>query len=379
MNAPISSLGIITALLRASALVLAFRCPGSIRDTPIRLNESNEAARLGSAGHKLNESLPRTGTIDWSQIDIIADEYDCDSNDLRYICARSEQLWHKIKDSFPNALTEIAVDYEMSIGGLKLTGTLDGVSISGDVARCWDWKCGRLDTDYYHQMMAYASMIILKFPQIREVTITILWVRTNEIENYTVSRENAEAWMRRVETEVIQWDGVYRPSEKCVHCPRFYECSAANALARSHAASILAVDIDTLEARLAMMPPDQLIELKRKAKMVRQLAEISEKAIRNLLENKGEIIGTDTKLMLNAEPRSEIDPIIAWPIIEETGFSEDDWQSSVKIRNTELKKRIARNAGRGNGKAAVAKLMQKLDAAGAVETTSILKVEERRI
>jgi hypothetical protein len=128
------------------------------------------------------------------------------------------------------------------------------------------------------------------------------------------------------------------------------------------------------------MPPDQLIELKHKAKMVRQLAERAEDAIRNILRRDGgEIVGTDAKLVLNSETRSEIDAIIAWPIIEETGFSEEDWRSSVKIRNTELKKRVARNAGRGNGKAAVAKLMAKLEAAGAVETSEILKVEERRL
>ena len=177
MNAPIVATNdILVSLLRASFLTLAFTCPGSIRETPIRINSTNLAAATCSAEHKVLETLPCTGTIDWDSIDGIAAAYDADSNELRYLASCALKLWARVKASFPNAFTEVAVEHTLKISGLKITGHIDGVSISGDVARIWDWKCGRLDNDYYHQMMAYASMILLEYQQIREVTATILWV-----------------------------------------------------------------------------------------------------------------------------------------------------------------------------------------------------------
>lgn len=379
MNAPIEQDQILVSLLRASSLTLAFACSGSIRETEIRINESNEAAAAGSAAHKCAESLPRTGKIDFEQIPIVADEYGCDSEELRFLCRQATKLWHKVKDSFPNALTEVAVDHTLEISGLKITGHIDGISISGDVARLWDWKFGRLDSDYYHQMMAYAAMVLLQFPSIREVTATILWARDQEIENYTVTREQAQAWMARVEAEVVNWDGVFRPNEKCQYCPRQHDCPAFNALARSRAAAVLDVDIASVATTLATMPADQVIDLERKAKMMAAVAGKLRDSIHDMVKSGREIIGSEAQLVVSNEPRREIDPIAAWSIVEETGFSQDDWAHCIKISVTKLEKRIAENAGKGNGAAAKRTLNERLQLAGAIEMVDRLIVKERRL
>lgn len=370
---------IIVSLLRASSLPLAFRCGGSIRQTLVRINASNEAADAGSAMHKANERLVQLGSIDWDGLDAIAAKYECDCNELRFLCAKSTRLWNKVKNSFPGALTEVAVEYPLEVAGLTVTGTIDFIAISGDVARIGDWKGGRLDTDYYHQMMAYGSMVLLAFPQLREVTVTILWVRTEEFTNYTVTREKAEAWMRCLESEVVQWDGVYHPSTKCVHCPRYYECDAANGLARSSVAAILQVDIDSIAQQIERMPPDQLIQLRRTAKMVSTIAERTNEAIRELLNRRGEIVGTDAKLVLENQPKRELDPVRTWPVLEAFGFDENDYASVSKFSVTKIEKLLAERAGRGNGAAAKRELKEKLEAAGAVEIVDVLRICERRL
>ena len=379
MNAPISSLGIIVSLLRASAMPLAVKCPGSIRNTEIRINASNEAADAATAAHILSRQLPENGRIDFEQCDIVAAQCGCDADELRYLCACATKLWAKVKDSYPRALTEIAVDYPLEISGLSITGTMDGIAIFGDYANLYDWKFGRLDTDYYEQMMAYASMVLKRFPHLTHVNITILWARTQEAETYTVTREAADEWMRKIEAEVVNWDGTYHPSEKCIHCPRYYECPAANSLTRACVASISNVDVDSIAEQIASMPADQLIQLRRQAKVVEHIAGVTNEAIRNLLLKRGEIVGSQAMLTLESQPRREAEPTKTWEAAEEAGLTWFEFTDAVKVSLTKLEKMIKEKAGKGFGAEAIRKFKAKLEQRGAVSFTDTLKVIERRL
>jgi hypothetical protein len=375
------ALKIITSSIRASAMPLAFRCPGSIRETTIRINTSNEAARLGSAAHKMAEALPVDGKVDLSIAGQVADEYDCDENELRFLCSRVEKAWLRIRESFPLASTEVGGEVSLEISGLVLTGTLDLLSVWVDTGRFLDYKFGRLDHQYLHQMMAYAAIVFAKYPKMIELTATIVWVRDLEIETYHITREQSDSWIRRVEREVIAWNGTYHPSEDCIYCQRFQagECPAANALARSNVEAIGGLSIDAIENQLATMPGQQLIELKRKAKLVRQIAENAEEAIKQMVLKQGEIVGDDAKLVVINEPRRELNSILTYPIVEQLGFDENDWASVIKIGVSKLEDRVKTKAGRGNGAAAIRKLKDQLEQAGAVEIVDRLSVRERRL
>jgi hypothetical protein len=380
MNAPvIATNGILVSLLRASAMPLAFRCPGSIRAADIQINTSNEAARCGSAAHKLSETLPTDGTIDFSRIGEIADEYACDYHELEYLCRQAQRIWPKLRESFPLASTEVGGDFDLELSGLRVTGTIDLLSVWADVARILDYKFGRLDKDYVQQMRAYAAAVFKRYPNVHELTATIVWVRDQQIENYTITREESDAWRLRVEAEVINWDGTFRPSEACIYCPRFHECQAANAMARSSIETIGNLSIDGIANQLATMPGQQVIALKRKAKMVRQLAEKAEEAIKQLALKQGEIVGDDAKLVVSNEPCRELDPIATWPVVEELGFDQDDWASVIKISVSKLESRVKEKAGRGNGAAAVRRLKEQLEHAGAVEMVDRLSIRELRL
>jgi hypothetical protein len=139
------------------------------------------------------------------------------------------------------------------------------------------------------------------------------------------------------------------------------------------------LSINAIKSQLVMMPGQQIIELKRKAKMVRLIAEKAEEAIKEFVLLKGEIVGDDAMLTVCNEPRRELDPIRTWPVVEEYGFEQEDWAACTKVSVSKLEERVKRKAGHGNGAAAIRSLKQKLELAGAVDLPERFVVKERRL
>jgi len=373
MNAPITS----TLALRASAMPLAMLCPGSARPAELRINSTNDAAATGTAAHKMFEGLVTTGAIDWERINEVCDELGGDSEEVRMLCAKATRMWPKVRDSFPAALTEIAVDKYLEIEGVRITGHIDLLSVFGDMVREADWKTGRKDANYSHQLKAYLSMTLLAYPQLASGTATILWVRDGEIENYHMTQADAEAWLADVVKRVVHWDGTYHPGSHCQYCPRFHECPAANALTRTYVASLAEIDVDQVAATLAKMEPNSVIELYRKAKVV---AGISDKVLTAIKAQASEmpIDDGETVLRVVTEGRRELDPEKAWPVLENAGFGDADFAACMRLSISKVEKRVAENAGKGAGAAAKRALAQKLELAGAIELNEIHKLEIKR-
>lgn len=360
----------------------AFKCGGSLQSCTLEVEEINVAAENGTAAHKCLEGLATTGRVDLDSIDRICDELDGDSEEVRMLCGKASKLWAKIRDTFPAALTEIAVSYELpslDIAGLKLTGHIDVISIVGGQVRILDWKTGRKDANYSHQMMAYLAMVLMEYPELDGGTATIAWVRSGDVENYTMTRQDALKWAHDFEERVVQWDGVYRTGDHCVHCRRLHECDAGNTLARSYVAAIGDVGLDAVESQVGKLEPDACIDLYHKARLVSQIADKSLKAIKARAEKQGEIVGKETKLYLDSEGRRELDPEKAWGVLSDLGFQESDFAAVIKMPISKVEKRVAELAGKGNGAAAKRELAKKLELAGAIEINEIYKLEERRI
>jgi hypothetical protein len=292
------------------------------------------------------------------------------------LVACGAKLWEKVKDSFPDPLTEVPLSATLPSGHL-LTGHKDILSISGNRARAADWKTGRKDTDYSHQMRAYGTLILLENPELVEVTVTLLWVRDQEIENYTMTRAQAADWLKRLRERVIDWDGTFSPGSHCQYCKRSHECHAATAMIRRDVAAF-SIDVDPGESgSLATMTPAEIVDVYRKAKLVKNYADRVLSAIKSHAED-GDICADGTRLTISESETSEVIPLEAWPILEAAGFTDEDLASCVKIGLTKMKKAAAQRAGRGNGAAAVRDLMAKLNAAGAVRYGTRITLQEKR-
>lgn len=353
---------------------LGFRCPGAVRVPKLRVSEVSEPADLGSAGHEALRPLVELGGVQWEQLPAIAARWAVDLDDLRIICATGTKLWQTVAPSFPEALTELPYEVEIA-PGVVLTGHVDILSVTGHVARAADWKTGRKDSDYRQQMRAYGAMVLLGEPELTECTATILWTREGDIENYTMTRAEADAWLLDVRDTVLEWDGVFRPGAHCQHCPRSHECGAANALARRDVAAILDVDI---AAGLAEMEPAQIVELYRKASAVAKYAERTRDAIKAHVVATGDIQGADGRLTIETEDRRGLDTLAAWPVLEAQGFTDVDFAACVDVRISHVERRVAERAGRGKGAGAVRTLAQQLTAAGAIRTKQTKKLVEKR-
>jgi hypothetical protein len=101
--------------LRASKAPLAFKCGGSVVEPSVRLDESSEPARLGTAVHHALRPLAEGGSVDWASLPTLADEYECSADELRMLCAMATKLWPQLSATFVGALTEVALEAEVDI------------------------------------------------------------------------------------------------------------------------------------------------------------------------------------------------------------------------------------------------------------------------
>src|SRR5690606_40152435 len=71
------------------------------------------------------------------------------------------------------------------------------------------------------------------------------------------------------------------------------------------------------------------------------------------------IFTADGRLTLVHETRRELDTLAAWPVLEASGFDDDDFAECVKLSLSKVEKRVAQKSGRGKGKAAIQELDRK--------------------
>jgi hypothetical protein len=228
-------------------------------------------------------------------------------------------------------------------------------------------------------MRAYGALLLLEDQALTEVTVTVIWLRDGDIENYTLTRADAEAWLRALIERVVEWDGVYEPGLHCGHCPRSHECEAANALVRRDVAAMSDRElVARAECELELMEPDQIVGLLAKADLVADYAERVRSAIKKHVLTHGDIVANGVRLTIETEEQRKLAPAAAWPVLEAAGFSDDDFARVLDLKITRVEKVVAEKAGRGKGAAAVRRLSKELEEAGAIELKEVKKLARKR-
>lgn len=367
--------------LRASALPLAFLCPGSLRRAGLLIDETHPAATVGSAAHEGLATLVETGRIDWDGVAALALRHGVDEAELRYLLAQGQRLWNEVRASFPNASTEQELSYAAPDGSIVLTGHTDVLGFSADTIHVGDWKTGRKDSDYSEQLRGYCALGLLAHPSVARATAGVLWVRDGEYEHYTMDRDHLGRWLARLGAEVAEWDGTYRVGAHCAHCPRNHDCPAGHALVRRDVAAI--ADNDLLaqvedSAALAAMSPEQLVAVLAKADMVVRYAERVRSAIRSHVVRNGDIVGGGKRLTLQREERRSLETLPAFPVLEQAGFGDEEMAEVIDISLSKAEKIAAAKAPKRKGRAAVRELRARLDEAGAIKVSVITKLVVKR-
>lgn len=367
--------------LRCSGLPLAFLCPGSVRHEGLRIDETGDAAALGTAAHEGLATLVESGRVDWAGVAELAKLHGVAEGDLRYLLAQGQKLWAEVHQSYPNASAEHELSYTAPDKAFRLTGHVDVLGGSGGgTLHVGDWKTGRLDGDHSEQIKGYAALALLATPGAAQATAGVLWVRDTEYEHYTMAAAQVAVWLERLRAEVVDWDGTYRVGTHCQHCPRNHECPAGRALVRRDVAAIaddgVVANVEDSDA-LAAMTPDQVVDLLAKADLVAKYAERVRNAIRSHVMRNGDILGSEKRLTLQREERRGLETLAAFPVL--TARLEDEEMAEVIDISLAGAERIAaKKAGKGKGAAAVRELRVALDEAGALKVSTITKLVVKR-
>lgn len=363
--------------LRPSGMPLAFLCAGSLQEPEIKVREKSEdgnPADLGSATHEALETLVRTGAVDWTDMPRIAAKWRVSEDDLRGLVGAGVKLWALVSPSMPNPMAEVPLTAALS-EGVALTGRLDVMSVSGDVAIVADFKTGREDADYQHQVKAYAYLVLADNPALREVKAAVLWLRETEVEWYTVTRGKAAEWRERALRRATGWDGTYHTGAHCGHCPRAHECKARDAMVRADVQSLTGIHV---ESALDAMTPAQLVEVHRMASTVADVAKRVKDKLKDIATRGGDIVSDGVRLTIREEERRSLDTINAWPVLMAEGFTDADLNRCVEVSPTEAEKVLAEKAERGHGARRIREFRKALDAANAVRVTTIRKLVKQR-
>lgn len=358
--------------LRCSSLPIAFLCPGSVRTGPLVIDEDHEGGRMGTAAHEGQATLVNTGRVDWDAVPDIARRHGVDEAELRSLLGLASRLWDQVRNSFPNASAEVELSYESD--DFVLTGHVDVLGVSAGVAHIGDWKDGRLDSDHSHQLLGYAFLVLASGGVDRAET-GVLWVRETEYEHRTVTADQAKAWIHRLHSEVVQWDGVYHPGNHCHNCRRAHECPARRAVVRRDVEAIAGMDLD--EQAIAALTPEQRIDLVIKARAVAQIAERFVGAIKADVAKNGDCEGGGKKLTLQKTERRSLRSWEAFPVLQEK-LDDAEMAQVTEISLAKAEEMVRSKAPRGKKAIAERELNEALAKAGAISTTESMSLVVRR-
>lgn len=364
--------------LRCSSLPLAFTCPGSVRPPTLRIEEANAAADLGTAVHDVMRRLVNDGvTVGGLDLRVIAQQHGVSESELRPLSWYGAKAWDEIRGTMPDAVAELG--HEIHFEEFSLSGHLDVMAESGETAAVVDFKTGRKDKDHYHQLMGYCLLTFDKHPAVMTIYASVVWIRDQEIETVTVTREAFNEWFAELTSDVVEWDGAYRTGQHCVYCPRSHECPAMIEAMRRDVSVISALPMD-LDAGLAGLPAPERVAIFRRAKAITAVCERVIGAVRTNVALSGGLLDAEDGMVLRLHTEGagrKIDALKAFPILQNV-LNDEELASCLDVRISRVEQIVAKNAGRGNGASAKRVLNEKLEAAEAVTRATREVLEEVR-
>lgn len=356
--------------IRCSSLPLLFACRPAL-EGDLRIDERNEAADLGSAAHEAMEAI--VGGVR-PNLDAIAQRWSCNRDELGRLAWYGAKSWEELAPSFPDPETEVEV--MATFGDVRLTGHVDLRAHPADTdANVVDFKTGRVDRDYYHQLAGYGSCVLKINPQLERVVVSIVWLRDQTIETYVIDRAVSDQWIARLGTQLSRTQFV--TGDHCRHCPRSHSCPAVQAKAAE------GIAILTGEPRLSLegLPSADVVALYRRARLVEKVAESMVASIRlHVIQHGPQDSGDGTALQVVEENGGrDIDVGKAWDIIQARLPDADAMSSVLRVSATALDEAVVKAAGRGKGADAKRALAAELAAAGAVTMKKLQKMTEKRL
>jgi hypothetical protein len=357
--------------IRASSVPLVLHC-GQSNKGEIAVDDEIPGGRLGTAAHyALADMLIGRRTFG---LDDLAEKHDCDLDELGRLYAYGVQAWDKLKLTHPKPMAEVPLETDLG-EGVTLTGTADLLAVTPDMARVIDWKSGRVREDYWPQLKAYALLAHRKLGCSR-ASATPVWLRFHDYETRVYENEGLEEFAVEIRNAALSTE--FRPGEgaddHCKYCPRMVTCPAHAAKAK-HAIESITGKVDWGVAELAAS--GAVPEFLATCALAEKTARAGRAAVRKYVMEHGafeqgekvvEMVERKTRKVLVRE---------AWEILSEALGPDID--KAVKISAAQAEKVVGSKARRGDKGRARARLMGRLEEAGALEreTSLVLSVKAK--
>lgn len=369
--------------LRCSALPLFLRCAGSVRGD-VRVSEWNEATDMGTAVH---DALARY--IKGLPVDLpsVASLHGVDEGEMSMLWHMGLKIWGALHPGGKHK-SESERHLAAMIGpNLELTGTADVITQSWSGVDGWqtggdgtmavqvlDWKTGRRDADHREQLMGYAALALLNYPEAAYALGRIVWLRTDETEIYSLTRADLVHWRERLLAKVKETE--YRPGPHCQYCPRQHSCPAHQEMQRG-ALAVIGGAAGPGVLDLTQLGAAEKLALYHKAKSVAALAATVLDEVRGHVRSVGPIEAEGTKLQIVEETRRALKPAEAWPVLQKY-LGDAQLSECVTVSLSKAEDAAAKGQPRGEGAKRTRAMLADLNTAQAIGTTTIQKLTERR-
>lgn len=369
--------------IRCSALPLAWSCAASADPAPdgeIRLNLSDEPAECGNAVHRWMAGYVRGVELDQVQL---ANEHAVDEDELRMLCARGMTAWKELgaKAGVDPSKGDPECSAEAMIaGGVTITGTLDFVQRVERRALVCDYKSGRVDSDYGHQLSGYARLAVEKYgaKNLDGVTVIVVWLRSGNWDITHLDIEQIKSWEEEFSRRLRNGRGNFNPGAHCGYCPRAASCPGRRAMVQSTIADLTAKGLPviqmTKETRNELGP--QIGAMYGLMKLLENLAEQFRAGVKaDVIENGPLPIGWGRQLAITEVNRRELNPRFARPVLAKW-LTADEIDAETKISASGCESQAVAKAPKGQGAATKRAISAALEEAGAVSINTIQQLRE---
>lgn len=357
---------------RCSRLPLVEACPQSQVEPVVQIDTSGAEADTGTACHFGFAEAVALGNKAGSQyplnVNAIAHTYRVDAEELGVLLATTWKLWLRIRAQFPDPIIEKPLAYNGA--AFTLTGKPDLRAQFGHEIRILDLKTGRVDVDPSAQLAGYA-FLALQESDAESVYACQLRPRDGQLEGWRWTRD--EVVWRIDQIMLAAGVGSYKPGRHCAYCPRWHECPAALSMTRA------AIQLATGEISTDLTPA-QALNLHAFRKTADRASEFIQVVLRNhVAKAGGEVWDGEDGLVIETRKLRKIDFETGEAVLrEELGARMPE---AVSVSKTKAERIMKDGAGRGAKTYAAKRLMDKLEAAGAVsvEEQERLELKRRRI
>lgn len=353
--------------LRCSGLPLVDLCPGSAHLESRLSVGSLEMADLGSAGHEF-----LVARIHDNETSGIAEKWNVDPDELIPLGLLAFKLWKEVEHFFPNPHIERRVSARLS-DRVFLGGTADYLSVVGNELRILDLKTGWLEIPCKSQVMGYGRCALEeKFPEkIETVYAAVLRPRKRVVEGWRWTREEIFAWADSLARRVEEGSKNFNLGLHCARCPSFYVCPDGAKWVQG----VIKQFEDGEGDFLSDLAPDNIIGVLEKSRALEKIIDRAKDMVKVYVSQAGgSLRGSEKTLNITEQNRREIFFPQAKEVIE-SAIGATKMEEIISIGKTRLDDAVRENATRGQKGKVVKDLWDRLEEAGAVNSSTIQKLE----